>query len=111
MFYNRSMAKSAEVAESVKMCTKCRENPKAGDDADANPWCQPCRTEYQREHQKVLLWRAEHRGIIRGILAMREAVATHFRQWGGRPFMGAEVASVVDALPGPAVADESAKPQ
>lgn len=95
----------------VKLCTKCKKNPKAGGPEDKNPWCQECRTAYQRDRNDTLEWRAERRGIIRGILAMREAVAAHFRQWGGRPFMGAEVASVVDALPGPSVADESAKPQ
>lgn len=108
MFYHRLMATSDETGQ--KLCTKCKKNPKAGDEKDKNPWCQECRTAYQRERNDTLEWRAERRGIIRGIQAMREAIALHFRQWSGRPFMGAEVASVIDSLPGPAVADESAKP-
>jgi hypothetical protein len=106
MFYHRLMATAEKIEQ--KICTKCKKNPKAGDENDTNPWCQPCRTAYQRERSETLEWRAERRGIIRGILAMRQAVGDHFRQWAGRPFMGAEVAALVDQLPGPAVADESA---
>lgn len=101
----RHMATAEDIA--AKTCSRCEKEPAAKGDA----WCKECRNKYQKEYRESAEWRAERRGIIRGILAMREAVATHFRQWGGRPFMGAEVASVVDALPGPAVADESAKPQ
>ena len=92
----------------VKICTKCKKNPKAGG-SDTNPWCQECRTAYQREREEALLWRAERRGILRGVQAMRETVSKYFRSFGGRPFMGAEAASVVDVLPGPAVAPEDAK--
>ena len=103
------MAIADQVA--TKLCSKCKKNPKAGGPEDTNPWCQECRTRYQRERTESLEWRAERRGIIRGIQAMREHVANHFRQWSGRAFMGAEVGSVVDSLPGPAVAPEDAKPQ
>ena len=99
------------MAETEKMCSKCKKNPKAGGSDDKNPWCQECRSNYQRERNDTLEWRAERRGLIRGIQAMREHIASHFVQWAGRPFMGAEVASVVNSLPGPAVADESAKAQ
>ena len=91
-----------------KLCSKCKKNPKAGGAEDTNPWCNECRTEYQRERKETLEWRAERRGIIRGIQAMRQEVSSHFRQWAGRPFMGGEAATVVDALPGPKVADEDA---
>lgn len=91
------------------LCTKCKKNPKAGNEDDKNPWCNECRTQYQRERAEGLEWRAERRGIIRGILAMRMHVAKHFQQWAGRPFMGAEVASVVASLPGPEVASEDAR--
>jgi PHP family Zn ribbon phosphoesterase len=95
---------TAEVTE--KLCTKCGKNPKAGGPKDTNPWCQECRTAYQRERSDTLEWRAERRGLIRGIQAMRLEMANYFRQWGGRPFMGAEVASTIDSLPGPSVAAE-----
>jgi len=103
MFYHERMA------ETTKMCTKCKKNPKAGGADDTNPWCQPCRTAYQRERSETLEWRAERRGIIRGIQAMREAVSTYFSQWNSRPFMGNEIAATVLELPGPAVAPEDAK--
>ena len=102
MFYHSHMAEA-------KICTKCKKNPKAGGPDDANPWCNECRTAYQRERAETIEWRAERRGIIRGIQAMRDHVSKHFRQWGGRPFMGNEVSSVVDSLAGPQVADENAK--
>jgi hypothetical protein len=107
MFYHTAMATTDATAP--KMCSKCKKNPKAGDEKDANPWCQACRTEYQRSRNETLEWRAERRGLIRGILAMRQEVANYFRRWGGRPFMGAEVASVVEELPGPQVAPEKAE--
>ena len=75
------------------------------------PWCKEHWSEYQKSHEEGEEWRSQRLGIIRGIKGMREAVSNHFRQWGGRPFMGNEIASIVDSLPGPAVADESAKPQ
>ena len=106
MFYHQSMATTEKA---VKMCTKCGENPKAGGDADTNPWCQPCRTAYQRERNETVEWRAERRGIMRGVQAMREAASAYFAQWNGRPFMGAEVAAILSELPGPAVAPEDAK--
>ena len=92
----------------VKLCTKCKKNPKAGNADDKNPWCQECRTAYQRERNDTLEWRAERRGLLRGIQAFRVESANYFRSWGGRPFMGNEVAGLIDGLPGPAVADESA---
>lgn len=101
----RHMATAEETA--VKTCSKCGESPAQKGDA----WCKKCRNEYQRDYRESAEWRAERRGICRGIQAMREHVANHFRQWSGRPFMGAEVGSVVDSLPGPAVAPEDAKPQ
>ena len=90
-----------------KLCSKCKENPRAAEDS-TNPWCTKCLADYMAQYRKQGEWRAERRGIIRGIQAMREHVAAHFSQWAGRPFMGAEVVGVVNALPGPAVADESA---
>ena len=98
------MATTAEKAE--KLCTKCGVNPKAGDASDKNPWCQQCRTEYQREWRETLDWRTERRGILRGIRAMRETIKNYFLQYGGRPFMGNEAASIVDGIPGPDVAPE-----
>lgn len=76
--------------------------------AKGDVWCGPCRNAYQKDYRDGAEWRAERRGIVRGIQAMRVEIAAYFRQWGGRPFMGNEVAGVVDSLPGPAVADEKA---
>ena len=98
----RHMATAEEIA--VKPCSKCKAAPAEPGDA----WCKTCRNKYQKEYRDGVEWRAERRGLIRGIQAMREHIASHFVQWAGRPFMGAEVASVVNSLPGPAVADESA---
>lgn len=87
-------------------CSKC------GADRDTTgypKWCKACRNKYQSEARESEDWRTERRGIIRGILAMREATANHFRQWGGRPFMGAEVAAIVAEIPGPQIADEDAQ--
>ena len=100
MFWHMPTAEKA----AEKICSKCKESTASSGDA----WCKECRAKYQQEYRSMLEWRTERRGIIRGILAMREHIATHFLQWGGRPFMGNEIASVVSTLPGPAVADEKA---
>lgn len=97
------------MATAEKLCTKCGKNPKAGGDADTNPWCQPCRTEYQRERKETQEWRTERRGIVRGFRAMREELAAYFRT-SGRAFQGPEVAAIIEHLPGPKVAPEDAKP-
>jgi hypothetical protein len=94
----------SHMATAEKLCTRCEVKPAQGKDA----YCADCRSNYQKDYRESAEWRAERRGIIRGILAMRKAVADHFRQWNGRPFMAQEVASVVESLPGPAVADEKA---
>ena len=93
----------------MKFCSKCGVHPRA--DADSsNPWCLECKAAYQAEYRASLDWRAERRGLIRGIQAMREEIARYFRQWSGaRPFMGPEIAQIVEGLPGPTVAEE-AKP-
>ena len=93
------------MATAEKICTRCEKNPAAGKDA----YCADCRSAYQKEYRESAEWRAERRGIIRGIQAMRVAVSAEFRKWGGRPFMGLEAAGMVDTLPGPLVADEDAK--
>jgi len=98
--------------KSPDLCSKdgC-ENPRA-QPGSTMPWCKEHRAEYLKAYEKTQEWRDERRGIVRGIQAMREEIARYFRQWGGaRPFQGPEVASIVEGLPGPAVADESAKPQ
>jgi len=100
MFWH--MATSTDIGN--KTCSKCEKEPAAKGDA----WCKDCRNQYQKEYRESAEWRAERRGIIRGIQAMRVEIANYFRSWGGRPFLGNEVASVVDSLPGPVVADESA---
>jgi len=101
------MATTAEKApeKATKICSKCGD----GTPPDYDVWCGKCRSKYAKERDALAEWRAERRGIIRGILAMREHIAAHFVQWGGRPFMAQEITSIVNSLPGPAVADESAK--
>lgn len=88
-----------------KTCSKCKEAQSDKDDA----WCKGCRSKYQQEYYAMSKWRNERRGILRGMQAMREAIAGYFRQYGGRPFMGAEVAAAVESMPGPQVAPEDAK--
>ena len=95
----------ATTEKSSGMCTKCGENPKVTGES----WCQPCRTEDARKRRESQEWRTERRGILRGMKAMRDEIARYFRQYGGRPFMGAEVAGAVEIIPGPAVAPEDAK--
>jgi len=90
-----------------KTCTKCGNNPKAGGPEDKNPWCKECRAEYQRERVQGLDWRAERRGLIRGIRAMRECLSVYFRAM-PRHLAGPEVASIIETLPGPSVAGEDA---
>ena len=97
----------ATAEKEPKLCTKCGKNPKAGDDKDTNPWCQPCRSEYQRTRYATQEWRHERRGIIRGVRAMREYLAAYFRGT-GRAYMGPEAASIIESLPGPDVASEDA---
>jgi hypothetical protein len=95
---------TAEETAAEKVCSKCKDANASKGDA----WCKECRSKYQKEYRDMLEWRAERRGLIRGILATKEDAAVYFGQYAGRPFMGAEVASILRALPGPAVADESA---
>ena len=99
----RHMPTAEEIA--VRICSKCNKQPTSKSDA----WCKECRSAYQKEYREMLDWRAERRGIIRGIQAMKEDAAVHFIQYANRPFMGAEVAQILRSLPGPAVADENAK--
>lgn len=100
------MAK-AEQQSAMKFCSKCGVHPRADVDS-SNPWCLECKAAYQAEYRASLDWRAERRGLIRGIQAMREEIARYFRQWSGaRPFMGPEVAQIVEGLPGPAIAEET----
>jgi hypothetical protein len=105
MFYHRIMA-TADEAKS-KLCTKCGKNPKAGGESDTNPWCQPCRTAYKRDYDQGKEWRAERRGILRGMKAMRDYLSAYFRRT-GRAVMGPEAASIIETLPGPEVAAENA---
>lgn len=95
----------ATAEKEQKLCTKCGQNPKAGDANDTNPWCRECRNEYQNKRYKTLEWRSERRGLIRGIQAMREYMAEYFKR-SGRAFMGPEAASLIETLPGPQVAPE-----
>lgn len=97
------MATAEESTE--KICSRCKSAPANKSDA----WCAKCRSTYQKEYRELLEWRAERRGIIRGILAMRQDLSLYFRAFGGRPFMGHEVAGIVDGRPGPPVASEDAK--
>lgn len=90
----------------AKLCTKCGKNPKSGDSTDANPWCKACRAEYQREYKQRENWRAERRGIVRGIAAMRESAASFFKGYGARAFMGNEAAAAIEQMAGPVVAPE-----
>lgn len=92
--------------EGVKFCSKCGVHPRA--DADStNPWCVECKAQYQAEYRAKQDWRAERRGILRGAQAMREQIAVYFRQWSmARPFLGPEVASIVEGLPGPRLEPE-----
>ncbi len=91
-----------------KLCSKCGVNPRM-DPEGTNPWCKDCQKKYNASAKVREDWRTERRGIVRGIQAMREHVSLYFRQYAGRPFMGNEVSSVTDSLPGPAVAPEDAK--
>jgi hypothetical protein len=98
----------------AKLCTKCQERPRSGGESDANPWCKECRNAYQREYRDGQSWRDERRGIIRGIKGFRDGAAAHFKAWGNRIFNGAEVAFMLEQLPGPEVLPEDAdktKPQ
>ena len=87
-----------------KNCSKCKTATASAGDA----WCKDCRAKYQKEYRDSIEWRAERRGLIRGIQAMRESVVNYFRAYAGRPFLGNEVASVIGSLPGPEVASEDA---
>jgi hypothetical protein len=87
-----------------KQCSRCKTKPAGAKDA----YCTECRSEYNRERRENQDWRMERRGLLRGIEAMRQHIASHFRLWNNRPFMGAEAAALVESLPGPAVADEDA---
>jgi hypothetical protein len=91
------------MATAEKMCSKCAKV--APEDGDV--WCKECRKNYKREYDQNRAWRAERRGIIRGIRGMREYLSATFRNQ-PRPFQGPEAAALIDSLPGPAVADESA---
>ena len=90
---------------SAPLCTKCGLRPKSGNSEDANPWCKECRAEYQREYKLRENWRAERRGILRGIQAMREVLAGHFRRFPSAAFTGAEIAHAAETIAGPPVAD------
>jgi len=110
MFWNMATTippLSRTVEGPPKFCSKCGDVPAEKDDA----WCKACRSKYWSEYSPARKWRDERRGLVRGIRAFREDSANYFRAYAGRPFLGNEVASIIESLPGPAVAPEDAKPQ
>lgn len=98
-------AENLKVAE-VKLCTKCKNRPRAGGESDANPWCRECRAAYQREYRDGEAWRNQRMGIIRGVAAMRQELVVFFQQYSGVYMSGAEVAMKIQQSPGPGIAAE-----
>ena len=96
----------AETTE-VLVCTKCKIIPRAYQRAEAtNRWCRGCRNGYALEYSKLNLDRKERTGFIKGREAMREIIVLETDKLGSGMLSGYEIATLVQQMPGPQLADD-----
>lgn len=88
------------MAATAELCSKCKENPRADEDG-SNPWCNPCRAEYQRSYNATKEGRAEERGYQRGVQALRAVLVAQFFAQGGNLFTATSVAGLILQVPIP----------
>ena len=70
------MTGTLSTAERSVKCSKCGEN----EATEKHPWCNPCKTKYQREYMAMRAEHAERRAFLRGAAAMREKIIAVFSQ-------------------------------
>ena len=85
------------MAETAK-CSKC---PADLDTTGSPKWCKACRAAYQKENRDAAEERAESRGFIRGIEAMRNTLRTEFSKRQNGMFYGHDVMRVIEDFPRP----------
>lgn len=95
--------------KTVLLCSKCEKNPRA--DADStNPWCQECKTEYQRTYVAGLKKQTAEQSFARGVAATKRVFVAEFSRLGVGQFTGYEIANLIAHAPGPSF-DEGPKPR
>lgn len=81
------------------VCSKCD----GALDTEGYPrWCKKCRAAHRREYEATKKEMSESRGFAAGMSAMREYLATNFRQYGSAgSFTGYEIADTIMRAKGP----------
>ena len=103
------MGSMESATETPLMCSKCGKNPRA-DAASTNPWCQDCKTEYQRTYVSGLKKQTAEQSFARGVAATKRIFAAEFSRLGIGQFTGFEVATLIIRAPGPSF-DEAPTPR
>ena len=86
----------------MKLCTKCRKEPRADQQEDAtNRHCKNCRTESARAYTMAKLEQTEGKGFGKGVQKMRELLAAEFEAQGPGHFSGIEIAQIIRGAAGP----------
>jgi hypothetical protein len=96
------MAETAEaVATTVKLCSKCRQHPRADEDG-TNPWCLECRADYKRAYEAGKAEKMKDLGFVKGAEAMKTALLNGVRaQHPGLMTNYAAVAQWISEFPTP----------
>lgn len=94
--------------DSSVLCSKCKLKPRA-DAESTNPWCNDCKTKYQKEYKELIARRSSERAFIAGVEAMRQTLALEFSRLGKIAFSGREVAFAVVHTPRPQMTIEAEK--
>lgn len=89
----------ATASETVLMCSKCKEKPRA-DQKGTNPWCLDCRAEYQKNYVSSLKKQTAEQSFARGVAAMKRCLAAEFYRCGGS-FAAGEIVHLIMQAPGP----------
>ena len=84
------------------VCTKCKKNPRADQNADAtNRHCIDCRTAAAQQYRATRLEQEHGKGFVKGVDSFRRIIALEFSAQGGGMFSGYECAELIMRAPGP----------
>ncbi len=84
----------ASEAKDLKLCSKCKERPRAHPES-TNPWCRQCNTEKQMEYQGNRQDMMESRGFAAGQSYIRDFLAGYFMQWPNARISGIEISQMI----------------
>lgn len=87
------------MAETAKLCSKCGDNEVEGEGYPR--WCGNCKRLYRIENEAIKSGRAEKKGFVSGVAAMRASLAEDFDRAGAGIYEGRQVAQLIREVPGP----------